>query len=73
MGAVGGRRKCLYVVEAAEDMPVPQLSQRALRAFIAAQHREGVHRRPVNIVPRLCLFTLGFHCSYKYAVKSVFL
>ncbi len=44
--------------DGAEDMPVPQLSRRALRAFIAAQHRRGVNRPPIEIVPRL--FTLGF-------------
>jgi hypothetical protein len=51
------------VVEAAEDtyMPVPQLSRHAFRAFIAAQHRRGVHRRPIEIVPCLCFFTLGIH------------
>ncbi len=47
--------------EAAEDMLVPQLYRRALRAFIAAQHRRGVNRRPIEIVPRLYFFTLGFH------------
>jgi hypothetical protein len=40
-------------------MPVPQLSRRAFRAYIAAQHRRGVHRRPIEIVPCLCFFTLG--------------
>ncbi len=45
--------------DAAEDMPVPQLSRCALRAFIAAQHRRGVNRPPIEIVPRL--FTLGFY------------
>ncbi len=44
----------------AEDMPVPQLSRRALRAFIAAQHRQVVNRRPIEIVPRLCFSTVGF-------------
>ncbi len=39
-------------------MPVPQLSRRAVRAFIAAQHRRGVNRQPIEISPRL--FTLGF-------------
>ena len=42
------------MVEAAEEMPVPKLSRLALRAFIAAQHRRGVHGRPIEIeiVPR---------------------
>ncbi len=51
------------MVEAAEDMymPVPELSRSALRAFIAAKHRRGVHTRPIEIVPCLCFFTLGLH------------
>jgi hypothetical protein len=50
-------------------MPVPQFSRRVLRAFIAAQHRRGVNRRPIEIFPRL-FFHTWFSRSYKSAVKS---
>ncbi len=67
----GGEARTEYVVETAEDMPVPQLYRRALQAFIAAQQRRGVHRQPIEIVPRLCLFTLGFHSATKHSSISM--
>ncbi len=39
----------------------PKYPDARFRASFAAQHCRGMHRRPIEIVPRLCLSTNGFH------------